>query len=137
MHNKKLLITEQQILELQDLFLANGIHHLSVSSFEEGRILLYRFLDALRCYSNIACATQDGSALRKTILDLQKYMDSLEFFEEKNTHEFQKFFTEEFDFDFVWLEQSSAYSHGMVLEHALVSFSLDQRLPIFIVSIKE
>lgn len=136
-YNKKQVITEQQILELQDLFLTNGIHYLYVSSFEEGRTLIYDFLNALRCHTHVACATNYGHTLPSTIFDLQSYLDSFDFFNNQNVHEFQNFLNEEFDFDFVWIEQNSSYHNGRVLEQTLVTMALDQRLPIFIISIKE
>jgi hypothetical protein len=135
--NYKHTITEQQILELQDMFLSNGIHYMYVSSLQEGRNLIYRFLGALRCYNNAACATNSTDQLESTVCDLQKYLDSFHYFENKNIDELMRFLHEEFDFDFVWIEQNSTYWQGTKLEHALLNANLEQQLPIIVVSLKE
>lgn len=124
--NKKLVISEQQILELQDLLLTNGVHHIGVPSIKEGRALIYKFLDALRCYQSVACYTADGKALKKSILDLYKELA------EKN---WDYFFIEEFNSDFLWLEQeSNHYQNCRALEQKICELGIDQHIPIIILS---
>jgi len=136
--NKKLRMSDQHILELQDLFLSHGVHHIAAPSFKEGRALLYRFLNALNCYNHIACATNDGRTLKKTIFDLQKHMKSQNFFDKKNSDKRDVFFAEEFKFDFLWIEQSqSNYLQCLIIEDALVCRAMEQQLPIIILQVNE
>lgn len=126
--NTKLSISEQQILELQDLFLTNGIHHIGVPSFKEGRALMYTFLDALRCYQSVACFTIDGNTLKKPVLDLQKHLLQ---------KDMEHFFVEEFVSDFLWIEQDKIlYQQCLLLENKLSQLGFDQHMPIIILSLK-
>lgn len=125
---KKLAISEQQILELQDLFLTNGIHHIAVPSLKEGRALVYKFIDALRCYSNIVCFTANGDSLRKSIFDMKSYLDDTDL---------NHFLIEEFDFDFVWLERDSRNLAGSIkIEEKLSELNFDHHVPIIVLSAK-
>lgn len=127
--NTKLSISEEQILELQDLFLTNGIHHIGVPSIKEGRALIYKFLHALRCYQSVACFTIDGITLKKPILDLHKQLS-----QENMEH----FFLAEFTSDFLWIEQDSLlYQQSLILENKLSQLGFDQHMPIIILSLKE
>jgi hypothetical protein len=122
--NKKLAISEEQILELQDLFLTNGVHHIGVPSVKEGRALIYKFLDALRCYEAVACFTIDGLTLKKNILDLHKHLL------QKNT---DHFLNEEYDSDFIWIEQDDIlYQQCILLEEKICELGIDQHMPIII-----
>jgi hypothetical protein len=125
--NKKLAISEQQILELQDLFLTNGVHHISVPSMKEGRALIYKFLDALRYYQSVACFSIDGGTLKKSILDVHKQLAQ---------KEVDHFFVEEFRSDFLWLEQEGIHQDCLLLEKKLCQFGFDNYMPIIILSLK-
>jgi hypothetical protein len=122
--NNTFSISEQQILELQDLFLTNGIHHISVPNLKEGRALMYKFLDALRCYQSIACFTIDGISLKKCILDLHSQLLQ---------KDWDHFFIEEFTSDFLWIEHDSIiHQNSLLLEEKLCQLGFDQQLPIII-----
>lgn len=124
--NNTFAISEQQILELQDLFLTNGIHHISVPTLKEGRALIYKFLHALNCYQSIACFTIDGISLKKSILDLHSQLL------QKN---WDHFFVEEFTNDFLWIEQDNIiYQNSLLLEEKLCQLGFDQYLPIIILN---
>lgn len=122
--NNQLSISEQQILELQDLFLTNGVHHIGVPSIKEGRALIYKFLDALRCYQSIACFTIDGNTLKKQIFDLRQKIAQ---------KDLDHFLIEEFTNDFLWLEQDMPmYQDCILLEKKLCQLGFDQQIPIII-----
>ncbi len=119
-------ISEQQILALQDLFLTNGVHYIGVSSIKEGRTIIYKFLEALRCYQSVACFTIDGITLKKSILDLHKQL---------LTKNIDRFLVEEFNSDFLWIEQENFFMQNCLrLEEKIFALGLDQHMPIIILS---
>lgn len=118
-------ITEQQILQLQDLFLSNGIHYIMVPSLKEGRALMYRFLDALRCHQSAACFTFNAT-LAKRYVDLRKQM------RKKN---WDSYLCEDFKGDFIWIEQDLLnLQESLQFEKKLCDLGFDQCMPIIILS---
>ena len=97
-------ISELQILELQDVFLTNGFHYITVPTIQEGRSLVYTFLDALRCFQAVGCITKNKIGLEKGIFDIVSYLDFCGFNDVSNNAERELYFIEDFDFDFVWIE---------------------------------
>lgn len=85
--------SDQQILELQDIFLEPGIHYLYVESFREGREVISSYLDALKCYREPACFSlqQDNTIVPNLA-------------EEITAANLASYFTLEFDSDFLWVE---------------------------------
>lgn len=126
--NDSCAISEQEILDLQDLFLTNGVHHIGVPTFKEGRALIYKFLDALRCYQSVACFTIDGNTLKKSVIDLHKQLTQTNL---------DHFIIEEFNSDFLWVEQDSIiYQQCLMLEEKLCQLGFDNHLPIIILSLE-
>lgn len=112
--------SDQQILELQDLFLTNGFHEIIVPSLSEGRSLIYTFLDALRCFETVGCVTSYGKTLRADIIDLKGILN------EEN----DSFFCEGFNLDFIWIEHEP---ENVSFEQKILEFKLDDYLPIVII----
>lgn len=118
------LITEEQILDLQEIFLTNGIHYITTPSFHNGRKLVYEFLEALRCYQSPACFTANGNTLKKSTLDLRVCLSK------KN---WDSFFVEEFNNDFLWIEYDEMIYHDSIsLEKKIRELRFDCQLPILI-----
>ena len=118
--NKKLVITEQQILELQDLFLTPGIHYINVATVKNGRSLIYTFLNALRCYNAPACLTNNAMPLKKEIHLL-------------NTHSnLDHFFIEESGFDFMWIEARKEDYWYVSFKQRIEEMGIDQHIPVLI-----
>lgn len=118
-------ITEQQILELQELFLSNGIHYIMVPSLQEGRALVSRFLDALRCHQSAACFTFEA-ALAKRFVDLRKQM---------NKKNWDSYLCEDFKSDFIWIEQDPIHlQESLFLEKKLCELGFDHCMPIIVLS---
>ncbi|CAN5185714.1 hypothetical protein BH09DEP1_BH09DEP1_7950 [soil metagenome] len=85
--------SDQHILELQDIFLEDGIHYLYAESFKEGRALIHSYLDALRCFEAPACFSLQVDA-----------MDAPNLTEEITAANLASYFSLEFDADFLWVE---------------------------------
>jgi hypothetical protein len=127
-------ISKQQILELQDIFLTNGIHHIQVSSSSEGRLLVQTFLQALRCFCAIGCLTNNKIPLQDGVFDIRNFLDIYGYSITKNNSEIDRFFLEEFECDFLWIETTSNnywYSH---FEQKIHDLGIDQHMPIIIIS---
>lgn len=119
--NKKLTISEQQILELQDLFLTKGIHTIEVPSIRQGRYLIYSFLDALRCFNSVACITMSKVSLKKNIFNMHEYLH----------WDNDNFFSHELDFDFIWIEILKDNKHDiMSYQHIIEHLCMDRQIPI-------
>lgn len=84
---------DQQILELQDIFLEPGLHHIQVTSFNEGRSIINEYLSALRCYNAPACFS-----LQQEDFAVPNIVDQM------SAATMTTFFDLEFDADFLWVE---------------------------------
>jgi hypothetical protein len=132
----KLTITEQEILELQDLFLSNGMHCLAVPTLKEGRSLMYTFLNALHCYNAVSCITKIGG-LRKNTFDVYSYLQQCGYLEEKNLIHLEKFLTEEFDVDFLWIECKKSDTWQLIFEQKIQEIGIDQHIPVMVLMAAE
>ena len=130
-----LFISEQMIIELQDIFLTPGIHIIDVESLQEGRSLIQKFLNALRCYQTIGCLTQHESSLPHTVFDIHNYLLMYGFLEGKNSNELEQFFTQDFNFDFIWIEKKADGNTEWAdyFEQRIVRYEIDQSIPVILI----
>lgn len=129
--------SESEILDLQDKFLSEGIHHIKVTDLASGRDLVDTFLDSLTAHREIACLTVSNTALESYITNiyhellLHGYIDR---FESKNLEEF---FVDQFYFDFLWIECTSKLmeqSWFADFQMNLLNLKLDRQIPILMIS---
>lgn len=130
--------TDDQILELQDIFLTNGMHHITMCSYKEGRELIYTFLDALNCYSNIGCLTSDSASLRFDVIDIYSELFKRTNDKTINTIDLQNFLINELALNFIWIEPAifpntffytnKSFTDNLEKQH------IEQQLPIFILN---
>jgi hypothetical protein len=129
-------LSESDILDLQDIFLTNGIHRVMSYDLFTGRTLVDIFLHAMAPnYHEKACLTVHSYALDPVVLDLYSMMymfagdDPIEYLEE--------FFTQQLYVDFMWIEETPQLRalpwYGTFLE-TLSSLHLDAHIPIVIFS---
>lgn len=132
--------SEVQILELQDKFLSEGIHHIKVADIAAGRNLVHTFLDSLTVYHEVACLTVSNAPLESYITNiyhellLQGYIDQ---YEARNLEEF---FIEQFYFDCLWIECTAELmeqSWFADFQINLLNFKLDRQMPIIMISYGE
>ncbi len=128
------LISEQLIIELQDIFLTNGVHVIDVESLQEGRMLIQKFLRALKCYQSVGCLAQDEITITKEIFDIHHYLLMYGFLERKNTNDLERFFIEDFNFDFIWIERKidDQSEWSLYFEQRISHYDIDQQIPIII-----
>lgn len=86
--------SEIDILELQDMFLAEGVHRIKTPSLTQGRTLITSFLKSLHCYFNPVCFT-------KNRFNLTEAVNIFNEFRNKNA---EIFFYENPHIDFMWIE---------------------------------
>ena len=103
------VLTECDVLLLQDVFLCNGFHHIQVKNIYAGRKFMYTFLQSLAISGEIGCLTGDILPLDDHIIDIQ---NTIRHFSTDGciTEEIiEQFFNEEFFYDFIWIEISSEF----------------------------
>src|SRR3990170_111182 len=66
--------SEHDIIQLQDVFLTAGFHHITVSDITQGRSLITTFTNALNYYRAIASLTCGAPELEQSIFDIYKYL---------------------------------------------------------------
>lgn len=122
------------IIELQDIFLTPGIHVIDVESLQEGREIILKFLHALRCYEAIGCVTQRDQGLSADIFDIHHYLLMYGFLEGKNNNELEHFFTQDFNFDFLWIEKNANELNGWsdYFEQRIARYGIEQYIPIIL-----
>lgn len=132
--------SDSDILELQDLFLSNGVHYIKVDDVQSGRLLIKLFLKSLNFYHNVACLSTSSEPLDSSVLDLYGELMVGGYFDEGAVAQLEEFFLEHFDHDFLWLEASehaleSAWMNDVFKQ--VKNFKLEQLLPILVVSYQE
>lgn len=127
-------ISELQILELQEVFLTNGFHYIAVPTIQEGRSLVYTFLEALRCFQTVGCITQNKIGLEQGVFDIVSYLDFCGFNDISNIAERELYFNEVFDFDFVWIESHNKDQWHLYFEQKIQELGIDQQIPVIVLS---
>ncbi len=126
------LISEQQIIELQEIFLTPGFHNFPITTVKDARSLIYTFLDALRCHQIIGCMTANTDLpLRKSIFDINHYLCEYGYFGSNHSYNYDRFFIEEFDIDFLWIEPSKSNQFSQFKEK-IAEFNIDKQIPIIV-----
>lgn len=132
-------LSEHDILDLQELFLTNGIHHITSYDLFTGRTLVDIFLQAMaQHYHEKACLTIHSLTLDSSVIDLYALLqlfagsacvDPTEYLEE--------FFVEQHSIDFIWIEETAQlrtqFWYPAFLE-MLSYLKLDEHLPIILFS---
>ena len=129
--------SDGDILELQDLFLCNGVHYIKVDDVEAGRSLINLFLRSLNYYHNVACLSMSHLPLDVSVMDLYGELMVGGHLDSGATRQLEEFFLEKFDHDFMWLEVSETVLESEWIDNVfkqMKNFKLEQLLPILVVS---
>jgi hypothetical protein len=131
-------LTDTNILDLQEKFLTNGLHHITVPTIQDGRTLIFTFLNSLSfVLHTIACVTASGAQLPSGVIDIHKQLSSNEGFNTLNNDYMQDFLFEQGYFDFIWVEMtpSLATSSWYVdFEKNFFDLKMDKNIPVLMVS---
>ena len=128
-------LNEEDVLSLCDLFLSPGLHYISFSTIKEGRRIINLFIDLLKCYHAIGYIDRIGHRYNQG-------MNFYEFFAHYENdkllrEEINRFFIEEFDYDFIWIiypkyQVSNTFIH--VFLDQIIEFNIDQKIPVVFIS---
>ena len=125
------LLTDLDILDLNDTLLCNGIHYLKVQDIEHGREVLEACLSSLHYYHSIGCLTLFNTPHSISIDDIfndLSHSGSLD-----RPEALANYFFEQFDYDFVWIELTASLS-GLQwyksFERQLKASGVAERMPI-------
>lgn len=135
-HSLLQLVSEHEILELQDLFLTPGFNYLTVPSVQAGRELISSFLHSLQHYSQIACLSAGSAELPRDISSLH---DEMAFYGALalSHNALESFLLEQFHYDFLWIESSPELMQTAwygYFEQKLSDFNIASTMPILVVS---
>lgn len=121
--------SESDILELQNLFLVEGLHEIGVSSLTEGRQLIDTFLNSLHYYYYPACFTTQGLKNRK----------NLDIYRELQSKNIEVFLCENLQIDFLWVEMPAKKEEKAKCVDFIKkcqSLQLEKKMPILVLQIK-
>ncbi len=132
--------TEAEILDLQDKFLSEGIHHVKVRDIAAGRNIINTFLDSLAAYHEIACLSVSNNGLESYITNIYHELLLHGYIERCQAKNLEEFFIDQFYFDFLWIECSSKLMEQpwfADFQMNIHNFRLERQIPIFMISYDE
>ncbi len=124
--------TEQDILELHDIFMTNGVHHITVPSVIEGRLIVHALLDSLHYYHDVAALSIEEIPLSSCVHDLSDAMMNATC----NGIPIGDYVCDQFYGDFLWIEETPSLVSQLwyaEFEFTLYDLRLDERMPIIII----
>lgn len=132
-------LSEQEILNLQDLFLTYGYNHLAAASIIEARALISLFIASFHNFSRIACLTTSSLALPDATIKLHEELalnGALAF----DHHRLDEFLLNNFYYDFLWIECSDELMQApwfSYFEKKLHDYNITASMPILFVTLKD
>ncbi|KKP25246.1 MAG: hypothetical protein UR12_C0043G0017 [candidate division TM6 bacterium GW2011_GWF2_30_66] len=137
-------LSEHDILDLQEKFLTNGIHHIAVKNVMFGRSLVFKFLNSINCYHDNAVLSMSNEAVNffcskgETFFS-DIYYDLLQdgYISKNKKTEFNDFFIEQFYYDFMFIEANQELidsSWFLNFFDAIKNNKIDQHIPIIVIS---
>ena len=131
-------LTDTHILDLQEKFLSNGLHHITVPTIRDGRALIFTFLNSLSfALHSLACVTTSETSLPNNIINIHEQLSKNEDFNLLNGDYMQNFFFEEFYFDFIWVEMTPSLMTSkwyLDFEKNFIDLKMNKNIPMLIVS---
>ncbi len=110
------------------------MHSIRVSDELSGRLLIKNVLASLQWYYQVACITNTEDSVDfadNVIARLPKPLDDIAI---------ERFFLEEFYYDFVWIELTKELQHEDWLDtfqHKLQEFQIDMIIPIIVIEYQQ
>ncbi len=123
-------LSENDIIFLQNQFMQNGIFYLDAINLKSARSIIKTILISLNFYKNVAyvsdCNIDNDFVNIYETIKMQQTNQSENFFE---------YFMNEFNFDFIWIEDSGNNSSKMFKE-TIIEFGLNKDLPVILVNFR-
>ena len=127
--------SEQDYIEMHDLFLAPGTHHLEIENVSTGRNLIDVFLTTLKNFHEVGCLTVSADALPEYVTDI--FQDMLMSGDFQNQEVIANYFLDTFSCDFLWIEADSELQNSQwftTFNSVISQFRIDQQIPIVILT---
>lgn len=128
------MISEKDILILQELFWQPGKHHLRTSSLEQGRGIVFTFLGAVPYYKRIAYLATHimQDSLPQPAENIYRLFEQLAEVDERECLT-ELLLLEQIHYDFIWIEMTDELiqtSWFRLLESKMNSLNLSRTIPI-------
>lgn len=126
-------LSDQQIIDLHMRFLTNGFQHIQVPTIKEGRELMQTLLSSLDYYHAVACLTGSDMQLPDGTQDLFSLLVEGRYV----PNNLERFFLEQEEFDFLWLELTPCLLTQPWLEKfkaLLIDHNMHLKMPIMCIS---
>lgn len=142
-HKDEILFTfpfsEQDVLELQGMFVALGVHVIKTKNIFDGRKIIQTILQSLNYYHNIGCVTNVGK-LPVNICDIISHIRLEKSHKGDLLVDLEDFFTVHPCFDFIWIEltedMKTQYSSNDI-KKIFDMYHVEERMPVLIVNYEE
>ena len=127
--------SEQDVLELQGIFVALGVHIIRTKNVLEGRTIIQTILNSLNYYHNIGCITNEQD-LPVNVCDIINHIKL-----QKSQHSdlltnLEDFFSIHPCFDFVWIEFTKDIKNNYSqkdIKNLFDMYHVEERMPVVIV----
>ena len=131
--------SEQDVLELQEIFVTLGVHTIKTKNIAQGRKIIKIILDSLNYYHNIGCVTQEKDT-PITTCDILKHI-VLEKIEKGDLlTNLEDFLAVHPCFDFIWIEFTEnlkkEFSYKAV-KNIFDMYHVEERMSVLIVTYDE
>jgi len=133
-------LSEADILYLEDKFLTNGFHYITVKDVAAGRSLVSSFLHSLNYYSDNAVLTLSDYSLDSSIADIYYELLQGGYVDSCSYSDFDEFFIDQFYYDFMWIEATKeTIDEKWFAEFfgKMINFKLNEHIPVLIISYLE
>jgi len=131
--------SEQDVLELQEIFVTLGVHTIKVKNVIEGRQILKIILNSLNYYNNIGCVTQVKD-LPVHVCDILNHM-ILEKIEKGDLlTNLEDFLAIHPCFDFIWIECTKNIKKEFsykAIKNSFDMYHVEERMPVLILTYDE
>ncbi len=134
----KLPFSEQDLLELQEIFVTLGMHIIKVKDMIEGRQIVKIILNSLKYYHNIGCIT-DVTDLPVNVCNITSHI-ALQCLQNKQGNSLlnlETFLNTHPCFDFIWIELTKnikkEYSYK-TMKNIFDMYHIEERMPVLIVT---
>lgn len=126
-------IVDEQIIHINNLLLTPGWHTFLVDSVQSGRTLLDTFLMNLHYYRDIGCLTLEQVPLSPEVENIHQQLITGHYLETFSNKDLEHYFIESFDFDFVWIEESTELIKNpwfSLFKQKITELKIDEQIPL-------
>ncbi|MDP3788009.1 MAG: hypothetical protein Q8Q60_01665 [Candidatus Chromulinivorax sp.] len=131
--------SEHDVLELQEIFVALGVHTIKAKNIVDGRRIITTILQSLNYYHNVGCITEMNQ-LPVNVCDILNHIILQKSQRGDLLHDLEDFFSIYSYFDFIWIE----LTHDMKKQYAYEDiknifdmYHAEERMPVVIVTYDE